>query len=394
MNARNLLILVSVVGLAALNAQTSFAANAVDVWGANTDVEVTGTATGQACKGNFTQVDYAAPTQTLFPAGSALSINGGAAFVAMAESGTNRLWVCGDNRNGELGIGTNTSIASPVAVTFSAQPIAIAGGWEHLVVLLSNGTVWASGRNSEGELGNGTFRNTNTFVQVRKSTGVLTNAVQIASSETTSFALLSDGTVWAWGEGGLGELGTGSTSDSDYAVKVNFGFFHPPFISKIAAGGYAAYAISGSALYAWGFNGSGQIGDGTRTQRNVPKSVLTGVSQVAPGVNFAVAVGNDGYLWATGDNSYGSFGNGTTMSSLTWMQTVSPIATWVQVVAGHFHVLALDSTGKIRAWGRSNAGQIGDGTHYDRYSPTVVVTGVATSSVLGTGWDDTYLIVR
>ncbi len=111
---------------------------------------------------------------------------------------------------------------TPVQVPGLSSVTALAGGWGHSLALKSDRTVWTWGFNSNGQLGNGTFTDSNTPVQVLGPGGVgsLTGVTAIAGGSEQSLALKSDGTVWAWGGNGEGELGNGTLTESNTPVQV------------------------------------------------------------------------------------------------------------------------------------------------------------------------------
>ena len=92
--------------------------------------------------------------------------------------------------------------------------IDIAAGNDHTLVLKADGTVWATGLNNYGQLGNGTTENTNTFQQVKlnENGDYLENIVSIAAGYTASYAVTAEGEVYGWGRNDDGELGIGSKS--------------------------------------------------------------------------------------------------------------------------------------------------------------------------------------
>jgi alpha-tubulin suppressor-like RCC1 family protein len=126
-------------------------------------------------------------------------------------------------------------------------------------------------------------------------------------------------------------------------------------------------------VWAWGLNTSGQLGDGTTTQRATPVQMLfelTGFTHIAAGDNHSVARRIDGHVFAWGSNVAGQLGNATTTSS--------PIPVYVQshdastVAAGGTHSLALLPNGTVEAWGSNSKSQIGDETLVARFTPGVV----------------------
>ena len=155
--------------------------------------------------------------------------------------------------------------APSVGALIPTKP-AIAAGGDHSLMLRYDGTVWASGNNGYGQLGDGTTTTRSTPVQVSG----LTNITAIAAGWYHSLALRSDGTVWAWGWNGAGQLGDGTTTDRSTPVQVS----SLTNITAIAAGAAHSLAIkSDGTVWAWGNNGAGQLGDGTTTYRTTPVQV-------------------------------------------------------------------------------------------------------------------------
>jgi alpha-tubulin suppressor-like RCC1 family protein len=145
----------------------------------------------------------------------------------------------------------------------------------------------------------------------------------------------------------------------------------------MAAGGFHALALKADGtLFAWGFNTSGQVGDGTTTTRRSPVAVssLTDVVAVAAGGEHSLAVKRDGSVWAWGRNNYGQLGDGTTASYRSSPVQVAELSNVLAVAAGTYHSLAVTASGDLWAWGLNATGQLGDGTNTLRRSPVPVTT--------------------
>jgi alpha-tubulin suppressor-like RCC1 family protein len=194
------------------------------------------------------------------------------------------VWAWGDNRFGQLGDGTTTSRLAPVQMTGLTGVTQVAGGCVHSLALRSDGTVWAWGDNSVGELGRGTVTGVEATAALMNG---LAGVTKISAGCGFSLALRSDGTVWAWGYNNVGQLGTGSTVNSQVPVKIT-GLSQ---VTAIAAGWDSSVAIlaNGASVWAWGGNDDGQLGDGTLAGHSTPVRVtqigtvhIAGVAAAAP----------------------------------------------------------------------------------------------------------------
>jgi alpha-tubulin suppressor-like RCC1 family protein len=298
------------------------------------------------------------------------------------------VWAWGDNGFGELGNGTTTSSPSPAVVSSLSNVVTIADGCcddEFGLALRSDGTVWAWGANGIGELGNGTTVSSSTPVQVSG----LASVTDIAANWDHSLAVKSDGTVWAWGYNGNGELGNGTTTNSNTPVQV---CSPPPTqiclsnVIAVAAGDGESMALkSDGTVWVWGYNGNGQLGIGTMSplQQTTPVQVngLSGVLAIAAGNGNSLVLKGDGTVWGWGYNLDGRLGNGTTTSSMTPVQA-SGLSGVIAIAAGDGVSMALKSDGSVWAWG---SGSLGNGTTAGSTIPTHVqslsgVTAIAAGS--------------
>ena len=250
----------------------------------------------------------------------------------------------------------------PLEVSGLDDVIAIAAGGYHSLAVKSDGTVWAWGYNGEGQLGDGTTTSRSAPVLVSGITGV----IGIAGGDAHTLALKSDGTVWGWGYNGDGELGDGTGTSSSLPVQVS----GLTGIVAIAAGQYHSLALKGDGtVWAWGWNYYGQLGDGTTTGASAPVAVsgLTGVTAMAAGGYHSLALKSDGTAWAWGANWSGQLGDGTTTDEPAPVQAV--LSGVVVIGAGYEHSLAVTGDGTVWAWGGNWGGQLGDGTRTERLTP-------------------------
>lgn len=320
----------------------------------------------------------------------ATAISAGEHSLALLSNGTVKAW--GWNYRGELGDGTTTDRWTPITVPGLSNVTAVSAGTEHSLALLSNGTIKAWGYNLYGQLGDGTNATSTTPVTVSG----ITTAVAIIAKGNSSYALLADGTMKAWGRNAYGQLGDDTTTDRNTPVAVctATGNCGTPLsgISTIGAGGAHGFAILNTGkLKAWGFNASGQVGDGTTTDRYAPVTVcdtgatagncdtspLLNVTSVIGGGSHSIALLSSGAVKGWGYNFNGQVGDNSTTTRNTPVN-VSGISTAVGVSAGGGFSLAVVSDGSSQGWGYNFYGQVGDGSNSDRWTPVTSITGINT----------------
>gem|GEM_PF-1092115 len=324
--------------------------------------------------GNGTTTGALTPMQVTSLSGIQMVAAGGFHTVALKNDGT--VWAWGYNASGALGNGRTTQSLLPVQASISGVS-AIAAGSAHTVALKNDGTVWAWGRNTYGELGDGTTTNRTTPVQVAN----LSNVARIYTKGDTSFAIKTDGTVWAWGSNNYAQVGDGTRANRLVPVQISISN-----VASIASGSAHTLAVKNDGtVWAWGYNNYGQLGNGTTTDAYTPIMVsgLSGVTSAAAGQDgHSIALKSDGTMWSWGYNNTGQLGDGTLTNRLTPVQVkenAAPVITVVWPTGTQASPAAATTSKPTITWSLSDA----EGTVFTGYQ--VQVLDAAGAVVIDSG---------
>jgi alpha-tubulin suppressor-like RCC1 family protein len=209
---------------------------------------------------------------------------------------------------------------------------------------------------------------------------------KIASGAYHTVAVAQDGTLWSWGYNNSGQLGDGTTTNRTVPTKIGT---DTDWVA-IGTGYYHSFGIkSNGTLWAWGYNYYGQLGRGSNgngTDLLSPTQIGadTNWKTVSGGGNFTLAVKTDGTMWSTGKNSDGQLGINTTTDSKVFVQ-IGTGTTWDKVFCGGAHSMALTTGGILYLWGDNASGQLGFQHYTDRKIPTVFASNISIKTVAGNG---------
>ncbi|MEK3913486.1 fibronectin type III domain-containing protein [Paenibacillus sp. FSL H7-0331] len=325
---------------------------------------------------------------------------GGDSFIVLKPNGT--VWTGGNSAitqvKGTGGIGYLTDIKS------------VSGGFLQNAVVKSDGTVWAWGQNLFGELGDGTTITRNTPVQVVGPGGVgyLDGVAAIDSSVYFNAALKSDGTVWTWGQNLTGQLGAVSPNRyNPIQVQGAGGIGFLTDVVAIAVGSKHVLALKqDGTVWSWGDYWEGQLGDGSPIGSNNqgksrPAQVknvggigyLTDVVAISAGGDHSMALKSDGTVYAWGNNSFYTLGDGTIIRSSTPVQVkgvngVGNLSDVVGIAASSSHSLIVKSDGTVWSWGYNANGQLGAGS-----TVSMAMYPLQVKGALGEGYLSDIIIV-
>jgi alpha-tubulin suppressor-like RCC1 family protein len=302
------------------------------------------------------------------------------------------LYATGFNGYGQLGLGLVDNPNKNVLTQVTSIPGTISNvfcGLNHTIVLMTDGTLYVTGQNNLGQLGLGNNNNTNIFLPVTSITGTISN---ISCGETHTMVLMTDGTLYATGYNGYGQLGLGLVGNTNKNSLTRVSYITGKTISNVFCGGHHTMVlINDRTLYATGRNNFGQLGLGNNTDTNnlTRVSYITGktISNVFCGEGHTMVLKTDRTLYATGNNGNGQLGfglNDTSKNSLTQVPYIAG-KTISNISCGGKHTMVLMTDGTLYATGYNEYGQLGLGNNNNTNSLTQVtsITGIISNVSCG-----------
>ena len=295
-----------------------------------------------------------------------------------------------DEQWGKLGIGSGGNQAALVQTSrvFPSPVVDVQAGVGHAVALLADGTVWTCGSNQQGQLGDGTTTDRSVWAMVPGLTGIKGVGVTAYSS----FAIDPAGAVWAWGDGRSGRLGNPDSSKwGNQPTPAKIAGLSGVVQITSSSGNVivATYALrSDGTVWAWGKNDRFARGDLNSAVTGTPAQIagLSGITQLAGGGGYGgLALKQDGTVWVWGSNVSGQLCDGTTADNAT-PRAIPGLTGVVQISAVSASTyetgsgVALKSDKTVWTWGENSDGQLGDGTKVDKSAPVQVLAGVAQIS--------------
>lgn len=207
---------------------------------------------------------------------------------------------------------------------------------------------------------------------------------KISSGLYHTIAIASDGKLWSWGYNNSGQLGDGTTVDKNYPVQIGT---DNDWVA-IGTGYYHSFAIkSNGTLWAWGNNQYGQLGKGTTgaaSNSSVPTQIGTETnwSSITGGEYFTLALKTDGTMWSVGKNTNGQLGINNLVDQNIFQQ-VGTDANWNKIACGRSHSIAIKNDETLFLWGANGGGQLGLTHTVDRRIPTLFASNIYFKEIAG-----------
>jgi alpha-tubulin suppressor-like RCC1 family protein len=263
----------------------------------------------------------------------------------------------------------------------------VSAGRYHSCAIKKDGRMFCWGRGANGRLGRGNTTDSKVPVAVASEDMDWTS---VSANEDHTCAISSEGRLYCWGMGNNGRLGNGNTSDRQVPTEVTGG--HTDW--SVVTTGYqhtCAIRSTTSTLYCWGNGGNGRLGTGSTSTTHVPLAVVaplssSGFTTVSAGDRHTCAISTDQKAWCFGDGGFGRLGNGDDNQSSSPVQVSGQEAQWLQIEAGEHHSCGLTTSGRIFCWGWGNDGRLGRGSNSSSDVPVEVSGNHTTWTSLSVGY--------
>ncbi|MBW2702735.1 MAG: hypothetical protein JRF33_18090 [Deltaproteobacteria bacterium] len=303
-------------------------------------------------------------------------VTGGNTFCGLIEDGflTTRMYCWGSTPSFDgTSVGADYT-QNPASFDSITDWKKVSHGYMHICGIRSDDSIWCRGGNYYGELGIGNNTSQNSPVPVAEGS----HWREVSAGADHTCAIRSDGTLWCWGRNDQGQIGDGTRLHTNLPLQIGI----ESDWKYIAAGDSHTCGIRGpedsASLFCWGYNATGQLGDGTKTRRTTPTEVLArpGWTEVSTGWDFTCAIGSDTSLWCWGNNSV-ALGMGYVHDDVLVPTKVNEATGWTWISAGRNHTCGLRNAGtenELWCWGQNQHGQVGDDSITNCIFPTRIGT--------------------
>ncbi|HEY0707926.1 MAG TPA: hypothetical protein VGG33_14070 [Polyangia bacterium] len=287
----------------------------------------------------------------------------------VSPNGVLRAW--GGNSKGQLGLGHVTDRLNPTSVSMW-RVLALAAGDKFSLAVDVNGKLFSWGRNSDGQLGRniGPDEDPHSLPEQVITAASAIGWAQVAAGMRHALGIRADGTLWAWGDNGSGQLGLSDLTDRKTPTKVGA---DNDWILVSAGEDFSIALKADGTLWATGNNTVGQLGQDYPNSRPEFQKVGSSLYRaISAGGRHVLAIRDDGRLVSWGLNDGGQVGNNTKVNAPS--PVVWPNMYWRSVSAGYRHSLAITTAGDRYGWGENTSGETGRGSTAETLQPTSSAT--------------------
>jgi len=239
--------------------------------------------------------------------------------------------------------------------------------WNTVMAIRTDGNLWAAGRNTTGLL----IEDPETYGRRFSFEKIMDDVAAVTLGAGHALAIRNDGSLWAWGRNNGGQLGDNTTVDRHEPIHIMDN------VSSVSAALNTSAAVTNDgSLWIWGWVGISmstvlrEEGESTIFELHSPERLYEDVRKFSLHNRFVLAISTDNNLYGLGYNGSGQLGDGTNNSPFEWIRIMDDVD---YVVAGDETVLAIDADGSLLAWGNNERGVVGDNTTINRPRPVQIM---------------------
>ena len=300
------------------------------------------------------------------------------------------LWGCGWSV-GTLGLGAGSGKKTIFTqITTNADNIkSVYCGYGHTIILKNDGTLWGCGENGNGQIGLGNTTARNIFTQITTNTNDIKS---VYCGHNHTLILKNDDTLWGCGNNSYGQLGIESAGNKTTFTIIDT---NPGNIKSICCGSNCTLMLQNNGiLWGCGSNSNGQLGLGDKTNVITFTKITNNIKSVYCGYQHTIILKNDGTLWGCGKNESGQLGLGDTTDRKTFTQLTTNANNIKSVYCGYQHTIILKNDSTLWGCGHNTEGQLGLGDTTNRTTLTQITTNVDNIKSFANNYPDLPSVIK